>query len=303
MKNPVKILVTLALIISIFFNFNGVSVNAETKESVGVAPVKNVENLSDWAIDYTLSEMKFSQDEINKMSDNTKKGLVSAGGTKADYDAEVKQYYTSLDGTRHLVTDENRDEIERMKKSDLATYNSMNQKNSPSMLADGGDSLTDGILSVNTYVSKTTSSNSLMHEYIVFFDWTWNGQPWAIFNDQAAISWDNNYTGVSGTTSKYLVANGTNKSSYLGLTPKVYGLAAEFPVYSVKTQVGGMSQHIRVPKTQNGLDTRIIGCYVHSLSPMTFSLSIGPASIEPSGGALVEEFYVDMNVRVGNSYY
>lgn len=299
MKKTGKIFVSLVVLIAMLFSLNMQIVDAKSHE-------QNVES----KLTKKLIKMGFSQEEIENMSNQTKSGLIKSGGKKADYSVNLKRYYNSLDGNKYEITDKNEQEINEIKEQDLRQYSaetgiSMMKMDSFSTLANEGyDELVDGILSLGTYVAKTTSSSTSEYEYIIFLDWSWNGQPVAIFNDNAAISWDNRFIGLSSTVEKYFFGEWGSDPSRIKTTPEVYGLKASFPVYGNSSyQMGGISQHVRIPKSFQGQTGRIVAAYVHSLSPMNFGVDIGPASISIPGGVLAEEFHLDMNITIGNSYF
>lgn len=274
---------------------------------------ENGKELSDKAIE----EMGFSKKEISKMSPHTKETLLASGGKKADYEVSLKKYYTSLDGTKYEITEDNAKEIENIKKQDIQQYSKesgisilrlntgvSSQNISTLSTGDGWDEVEDGKLYVTSYVAKTTSGNTNEHEYIAFFDYSWNDLPWAGYTDEAALAWDNRFAGIANTVDKYLwtYIGGTNNSA-MKTSPQIYGIQAEFPIaMNSISQIGGFSQHIRVPTKYTGETGRIIGKYVHHLKPkFSAGITIGYVTIN-APDTMTQEFDLDMNLKIGNSY-
>ncbi|MFE4524111.1 hypothetical protein ACFRCQ_18695 [Cytobacillus firmus] len=96
--------------------------------------------------------------------------------------------------------------------------------------------------------------------------------------------------------------SGTNNSA-LKTTPEIYGIKAEFPIaMNSISQIGGFSQHIRVPKSYDGQTGRIIAKYVHHLKPkFSAGITIGYATINVPE-VMTEVWHLEMNLRIGNSY-
>jgi hypothetical protein len=303
LKAGKRTLVTLALIISMFVGMNTVSASENDSHTD--------------AAERVIESMGFSKAEISNMSPKAKETLIESGGEKAEYEVSLKKYYTSLDGTKYEITKENADQIESIKKRDITQFskesgvsmlrlNTGDTSNNLSTLStgDGWDEVQDGKLYVTTYVAKTISGNASEHEYIAFLDYAWDTLPWAGHTDEAAIAWDNRFTGITNTVDKYLwtYIGGTNNSA-LKTTPEVYGIKAEFPIaMNSIEQIGGFSQHIRVPKVYDGQTGRIIAKYVHHLKPkFSAGITIGYATINVPE-VMTEVWHLEMNIRIGNSY-
>lgn len=304
MKIGNKTIVALALMFSMLFGMNTASAE------------ENSTNVK--SNDRAVEAMGFSKEEISNMSPSAKEALLKSKGKKADYELSLKKHYISLDGTKYEVTEENAEEIERIKKQDINQYskesgvsllrlNTGDTSDSYSTLSagNGWDEVQAGKLYVTTYVAKTTSGNPTSeHEYIVFLDYSWDDLPWAGFTDEAAIAWDERFTGITNTVDKYLwtYIGGTNNSA-LKTTPEVYAIKAEFPIaMNSISQIGGFSQHIRVSKKHDGDTGRVIAKYVHHLKPkFSAGITIGYVTIN-APETMTEVYSLDMNLRIGNTY-
>jgi hypothetical protein len=306
MKNLSKVIITLVMLLAISPVYNIANAAKQTKieETNMIDPVKNPEDLSTKKLDNILKKMNFSSEEIGNMSKRVKNQIVRHGGKKAKtVEQEIKHYYTSLDGVKYEITEENKEEINKIKQQDIATFSKENQipiisipKSEMSLMSAPttvGDNKEIGKLSISFYVTKTISGNSTEHEYITFLDWTWSDEPALIWTDEAALAWDNHFTGITGTVDKYNIAvlNGQMKvaTSQLKVKDEIYGLKTDIVLGPFDQQYGGISQHIRVPKRYNGETTRLLD----------IGLSVKAGSITVPSSKLIEQWDIPLNVTVG----
>lgn len=312
-----KILLAVILLFAIFPAFN--HTDAKESEDKLIKGTPNPEELSIDQINSKLKEIGFTDREINKLSEPTKENIVKYGGKKVQLsDQELEHFYTSNNGEKYEITKENEDEINKIKQQDLIEEAKVNNKSVMSIPADDlevqsvstmdvGDVGGKDPLSLNFFVTQTSSGNSNEYEYIVHFDWNWSDFPNFAFTDKAAMSWDNNYSGVQGSQEKYNIVTDHYASGpvirsapqLVSLSPEVYGITGEINLTSSGTQYGGFSQHIRVPKTSKGRTTTLLSSYVHAYSPFDIGMSIGPGSISVKDSALSDEWRIGLNVTVG----
>lgn len=298
MKNFINKLFTLTILFTMLL-----SVSIASANEVDVLKDKSI--LTSTEIDETLLENGFTEEDISRMSERVKLDIVQSDGKKAVYDVVHKRYYTSLDGTRYEITDENQDEIAEIQKRDIEEYSAetgMDKKilTERSMLLNSSAGKTAGALDLYSTIYKVTSGSSTEHEYKVELNWYWDKAFYSVVVDNAGIAWDNRFTGIANTVGKYFESQFGENNNNLSTTPQVYGIKASYPLATYASyQIAGFWQNVRVSKNYTNQTGRIVAGYGHSLSNANFGINIGPASISIPGGRLVEEHYLEMNLTIG----
>ncbi|MEC0305004.1 hypothetical protein [Terribacillus saccharophilus] len=288
-------LILLIMVVSLVLSLNTTVASATDKQNNDTA-------LSEEDMNSILKEKGYNESDINSASLDTKKKLVESG-EKAEYEVEMVETYTSLDGNTYEVTEENEDKINKLRQNDLDSM-SVNQSKmfSTSCVGlgcgfEGGKS--DGTWSANTFVSKgRTLSNE--YEYTFMTDFNWSSNVVANFTDTIATAWERDFTAVANTEGGYhyyIAPYGMEVMPVPNLESDIYGLKAKFNIAGQK-DAGGISQTLRVPKSSTGTTSSLVGAYAHPYSPVEIGFSIGPASITN------KEFWGDkwtwrVNVTIG----
>lgn len=96
------------------------SLTIEKTEDGRVLPVKNAKNLTTKQLDIVLRNMEMDDDLISNMPLAVKQHFVSTGGVAVPVTTEKKEYFRTSDGKRILVTEENKDEIDKIKQEEIA---------------------------------------------------------------------------------------------------------------------------------------------------------------------------------------
>lgn len=257
-----------------------------------------------------LEDKGYSQSEINSMNDVTKEKLAKSKGEKAEYTITAKEYYNSLDGKKYEVTEENREEINKIMAKDIEEYSRENgisimHANTASMslnsLSSGGDSYADDKLSVSAFVDKS-SSNSVEHTYWAFLDFMWSKKPSAQWTDHVGLAWDKRFTGVANTLDGYLtythILNNNYVNGNINPSQSLYGIQGKFLVPDSGFITGGISQEIKAPVRYTSDLGKFQAKYVHTLMPFTGAINIGPAAVNVPTDWLTQEFVLDFNVRI-----
>ncbi|GKS15054.1 hypothetical protein YDYSY3_60540 [Paenibacillus chitinolyticus] len=234
-----------------------------TKEQNGlVNPVKNVESLNSNQINKILEEMNFTEKEIGEIPVDIKKQLVTRGGKSAELKQETQQFYRSLDGKRYEITEQNKEEIEKIKKADKEKL--LGKESEISTL--GMDSKTDGIFSVKGIMALYgETSSEYKYDYWTWYEW--NGVPNFYLKDSIAQSWQSFAVSVSSNGAHNRQAYCTNPSEQqypYAVKPSVTGSQASFDLYgSGCKQYGALHDDIRIPKSQKGNTGTYISSYAH----------------------------------------
>ncbi|SEN68927.1 hypothetical protein SAMN05192533_11780 [Mesobacillus persicus] len=229
-------------------------------------------------------------------------------GERADYEMSVSQYYNSLDGTRYRVTDENRNKIYEIMKNDIAHYSKEEEISILRMPTpvDGistmgaGDFYDDSSLYFSAFIEKIGVKTSV-YKYIAFLDFSWKSWPQFTEKDSIALAWDDKFTGMKNTLSKYYnLGDQSFKdiSSNMTASNEMHGIKARFLLFPSKT-LGGISTELAVSERHLGDYGSFQAAYVHSLIPFTGGVSIGPASIDVPTSWLSQEFRLDFNLKIG----
>jgi len=307
MKKMVSLLLLLFLSFILAGNA-GAEPNNVPKDNNGlVKPVNNPEKLSVKQLNKRLLAMGYTENEIEGMSDFIKRQIVQVGGKKANMTAEpIEQYYTSLNGVKYKITDENKTEIENIKQKDRIELGIVKEEPTFSTF-DFSNGASEDIWSATTYVTMT-GQTSTEYEYTFFADWLWSEAPFAYHTDKIAVAWENDFTGISNTESSYAwalarYADGDRMIStgdqVLDLKSEIYGLISDIGLGTWSQQAGGISQTLAVNKNLSGTRSSLVTKYVHPWTAFDVSLNIGPGSISS------EHFYGDewtwrVNVTIGS---
>lgn len=261
-------------------------------------------NENEEGTDLILKEKGFSDKEINGLSDETKNEIVETDAERAEYEVEeVEQYYNSLDGQRYKITEENKDEIEEIRQQDLEE---LGLEESPTVEPFYFmNEARDGKWSAVTIVTKK-GSTSKEHKYNIMTEWYWSKAPVALRTDSIGTAWEVDFSGVANTASKYAQGIGrfadgdraidTTKS--VKMNEEVYGIKATHNLGNYRTQMGGFSQDVSVPKRLDGETSSMVTTYAHPYLPGEVSLNIGPGSISPEN-FVGDEWTYRVNITIG----
>lgn len=263
-----------------------------------VAPVKDVFKLSVTELDNILKEMKFNDSDLKSMNNVLKRTLVSNGGIKVEVESSgIKEYYTSLNGEEYLITEENKSEINEIKKNDLKVMleNQIEDDNNgitPFYFDIPIDSLVDGILGLSTFlVYNGKTSNGLEFQLDFYTDYYWDGRPNFPFTDVIAQSWSQEFTRKSTTgTNYYKFSTGNTFSSKFSFSNSIGGSKGTFNLISAENNWGSMISNLVIPVTNQGLTKEVITVYSHPYTSTTINVILNFLDIEisPFWGAKFE---------------
>ncbi|MNC30676.1 hypothetical protein D3C75_789650 [compost metagenome] len=236
--------------------------------------------------------MNFTDAEINNFPQELKNDLISTGGRKvALTKSNTKQIYTSLDGVDYTVTDENKEDIEKIKQEDLSKINA-GQVSTMKM-----GSKEDGIWSgygALFFSGSSSNGTEYVYSYLTYFNWS--DTPNFFFADKIAMSYQNNAT-RTGSSGKYDF--GTGNSTLSINTSSIYGISTSYSIPG--PGYGYIKADVNIPKTQAGLTGLFNSAYGHPYLPSGISVSIaGYGSISLSGTG--DKWYWDNTFTIGQAY-
>ncbi|NRR23289.1 hypothetical protein [Brevibacillus sp. MS2.2] len=220
-----------------------------------------------------LELMHFTEQEINRMPEGLQEDVIRLGGVKVDTTIEdFVHIYTDLEGNDHIVTDENNDEVDKIRQKDLEIIAQQSGKEltiTPSAVRDGkfyGSSMA-------VYMGKSRNGRELEYHYLTEFEWS--ARPWLYFVDTIANTWQNHTTGVS-RDGRYVVRpfNG-NGDPMGGISIGLSNFDDSNPL-GTKADVdlarhdgiheGWLNDVVRIPDSEKGRTGQFASAYVHSYS-------------------------------------
>lgn len=238
-----------------------------------------------------LKLMRFTEEEIDSLPEELQNELVSEGGVKVDSKVEdFVHIYTDLDGNDHEVTEENKKEIEKIKKRDYKKIQEMSAKGK--VIAAGTDlgSETDGdFTGTGHIIYRGIEGNEYGYMYYTKFEWS--DRPALYFTDTLGHTWQNHTTSI-GSASDYDVRYFNGNGDPLGTidfepeldNSDVLGTKGEFDIdYHAGVHYGYIRDRVRIPRTEKGNTGQFASAYAHSWSNANMELAFRYISIDISG--------------------
>ena len=288
MKNTIKVILGLGLSFMLFLIMNVHTAEASSNK------------------EDALKEKGYTSEDISKMNESTKDQLIENQGKKAEYEVTATEYYNSNDGKKYKVTDQNREEIYKIRDKDLAKYAAENgisimeiTRPVQGMSRIGTDTYSDDKLVFSAFVDKSKTVGS-EYEYAAFVDFNWKKMASVAFFDEIALAWDNRFIGLAKTLDGYYISGSGSQGDKLKKDQELYGISARFVLIKTLNLSGGISQNIRVGTNYKGKTGKFQAKYVHTLIPFPGSVSIGPASVDVPAGWSNQEFKLDFNLKIGS---
>lgn len=255
------------------------NVNVSILEDGRIKAINNPESLTKEERTVAMKLMKFSDAEIESYSDLLINDILADGGVKVELtQEEYTHIYTDSKGKDHIVTPENMEQINEIKKKDLQVYN----LNSGIGTLDMGGK-TDGAFTgkgVATYLGKTSNGQEFQYKYRTTFEWS--TMPALTFVDNIATAWQTHTTPVSSSAAYDRWANGgfshTNKITLDNSS--VVGTKARIDLQNAPGRhYGYIEDSVRIPVTAaKGTTGAFSSAYSHSHAPgwIGIGINIGP---------------------------
>lgn len=256
-----------------------------------VKGINNPESLNEKQKKELLKLMRFTDEEINEFPDELKNDFLHKGGLKVEVEIEdLEHVYTDLDGVDHVVTAENKKEIEEIKKRDFARINVTKNKseNEVSRIQDvefpefNDDKFTmKGFL---TYNGLTSNQQEYKYTYRTY--WQWEGRPIFYFVDTVAQAWQN-HTISTESSASYMVRRGSDPNfSYFsyghdGLDfSSLYGTKATINIRNDSGKhYGSLTDEIRIPITHDGETGQWVSGYAHAWTGFNIGVTFKAVTI------------------------
>ncbi len=252
---------------------------------VEVAPVLNAKGLKEVTINKILGHMNFKNDELSKLSYELKEEIVSNGGRKVDSTvSDFVSVYTNPKGKDYLITEDNKEKIDKIIEKDIAKYyNSKNMKSDVSTNAESSK-VYDGIWTGYSTIIYN-GINGSEYEYYFYSNFDWNGVPNVYFTDYVALAWQINATPIGQYFKHYYQWGYSNaESNVYGATSvdvsSVYGTRWGYDLLgSGERQSGWGREKVRIPVSNANLTGVISAGYAHPYTNSVVKAALGSASI------------------------
>jgi len=269
-----------------------------------VEGIRNVDALSEKDIDSVLAQMNMTNEEISEVPLALKKQFVSRGGKKVNLTTKVKGYYNSLDGNRYEITENNKEEIEKIREKDRAALKERERKltgNKVSTLA--MDSVVDGKFSAQSYLFLL-GETSTEYKYDYYTSYNWSSAPDNWYTDILAHSWQSHTTAVSRNgANNYKLFCDLNvwHNENMSLEPKPGGTIGKIDLQHACNQYGALHDEVRIPKIHKNTTGNFIAGYAHPWVGGIVGVALNYLGIDFT--ALVgDEWFLDNTFTVGYSY-
>ncbi|XEC93725.1 hypothetical protein AB6A23_20565 [Paenibacillus tarimensis] len=248
-----------------------------------ILPVKNAKKLSDTQLNTILKHMKVNDDLISKMPLEVKQHFVSKGGVSVPITSKQKEYFYTSDGKRLLVTDENREEINKIKQQEAAKLNNSVQANNFSALSgpdlgSDGDGTFSGFSNLQ-YIGETDKEKEYTYAEWFFYNKNVNYH----YTDKIAHAWQSHTKSIarSGSAQYYLFDKFHEMTVTTSHEGSVTGSSAsiKLPQTFFESMFGLFYDDVRIPKTESGYTGKWVVKYAHPWTTVTPSVTIGPIGI------------------------
>jgi hypothetical protein len=232
-----------------------------------------------------LIEKGFEEDFIMSSTTSVLEELIENDAKSVEVEVELVNIYHSLDGNAYEVTEENKNEINRIREKDkMKAFGSNNLQLNTYSTQCVCKVITDGDWSGHISLSYM-GKNGSNHEYRIFAGWWWDRMPYAYWgSDKMAIAWQNHATGEGGSYTGYafgITDSGEYQQRNLSGHREVrYGIEQPVPLGTWNNGQGGeIGYTVSIPDRYNGDRTSVVYTYLHPYSPFDITLNIGPVSI------------------------
>lgn len=252
----------------------------EKTEDGRILPVVDAKELTITQLDKVLQNMNVSNDLLSKMPLELKQKVISRGGVVVPITTKKNEYFRTTDGSRLLVTEENKEEIEKIKQQQVAKLNRTNNETTITPFGTGsaGSGSFTGF-SMLQYVGST--STEYEYDYTEWFFYDDDVQQ--KYTDKIAHAWQSHTTSVGREASaSYRVldywSSWTPPTSH---NTSVTGSSASISIPNTlfSEMYGYFGETVRIPKTNEGLTGKWVVKYAHPWTLLSPSIAIGPVTI------------------------
>ncbi|NEW04777.1 hypothetical protein GK047_01925 [Paenibacillus sp. SYP-B3998] len=248
-----------------------------------IVPIPNVSKLTEVQVDKILREMNVQNSDLKDFPLEFKQNLVSRGGVKVELNSEKKQIYRDREGNQHIVTPENKEDIDRIRKND---EKNLKLDRPVSVLSMG--SVSDGIFSAKAYLFYLgTTTNGAEYKYDYYTSYNWNGPPNFNYEDSVGQAWQSHTTRVTTNGAHNYQNNCLNPSTQQipydpndDIKLSIGGSQSKFELYgSVCKQWGALHDEVRIPVGNKSQTGTFISSYAHPYSSAVVRAALNYLSI------------------------
>ncbi|MCM2677428.1 hypothetical protein [Alkalicoccobacillus plakortidis] len=242
---------------------------------------------------YLINEKGFDSEFIEDAHDDVIKELITKDSVPVDLDIERETIYHSLDGKSYEQTEDNKEEIDKIRERDIKLHNEENPDEQ--VLVDQGSSIMRDWNSQVNFGSFYGGTNIAYfgkkgneHEYKIFGQWMYDS-PVSFYNgyDTLGLLWGNKLTGISNSETAYAWVKAFNADGHymrdnshnISVTPEVYGAYADIKVSTASEQGAEFGYEVRVPDRYDGDTESVVTAWAHPYFNGSVGVNIGPGSI------------------------
>ncbi|MGE7614756.1 hypothetical protein [Paenibacillus sp. NPDC101420] len=249
-----------------------------------VVPVENSKNLNDAQLDSILLQMNVKEERIKDMPQSQKEFLASQGGIAAEVEtSNIKRYFNSSDGKQYLVTDENKEEIEKLRQSEMKKLNLESDKNINITPFGMGSDASGSFKAYGSLMYLGKSPNATEFSYAYEDNFSFNSNVTQKFTDKIAHAWQSHTTSIDvrGDYSWYVLNSWGSKNLQFDSGGSTFGRIGSFtqPSGIFSESKGYLTDIVRIPVTNKNTTGRWTSKYTHPWTLVTPSINIGLVSV------------------------
>lgn len=226
-----------------------------------------------------LVEMGFTEEDLEEMNPTLKKDISLSGGKKVETQTTLREYYNSFDGKKHLVTDENREEIEALRQKEVRELsNKLDREINIEPLGYTQDYPFTGVGNV-VYQGKTPNAAEFVFKY--YNTATWAESPNYMYTDTLAHAWQSFATGVSreSTLTTWVTPQHSGITNPAVKIEGAYGSSAKMLQGNYSSRHWTIVETVHIPISNKRDTGKHVARYAHPYSIVTPSLTVGPVSL------------------------
>lgn len=226
-----------------------------------------------------LIEMGFTEEELEEMDPVLKEDISLGGGKKVETQTTLRQYYNSADGKKHLVTDENREEIEALRQKDARELSKKSDREINIEPLSYVEEYPFSAVGNVVYQGKTSNAAEFVFKYYNTANWA--ESPRQLYSDTLAHAWQGFATGVSReSTLTTWVTPQQGGTHYPAVKIEgAYGSSAKMVQGNYYSRHWTIMETVNIPVSNKGTTGKHVARYAHPYSPVSPSLTVGPVSL------------------------
>ncbi|REK76793.1 hypothetical protein [Paenibacillus paeoniae] len=254
----------------------------EKTEDGRVSPIKNANKLTISQLDSILTNMNVNHDQISNMPLPIKQKVVSRGGVAVPITTTKKtEHFVTPDGKQRLVTEENKEEIDKIKQQEISKLNNSNNNSGITPFSLGSER--DGsFYGYSLLMYRGSTAAELEYEYIEYFSYDANVN--YKYTDRIAHAWNPHTVSIGREAGAQYKLFGiwANMNVTTSHNDSTTGASASIKLPNtqiIEETFGYFIDTVRIPKIYSGTTGKWVVKYAHPYSVITPSVNIGAVSI------------------------